>query len=147
MLLADSLSGFSSQAHLFFLWQAFQNQAHTNECVASKVADFLWYLGPAQRKVHPPTHGQQLDMRPDCRGFFIFIFFIFVFYKNIFCFRNLQEYTPAAPLPGDRSSRDPGANSLRKFLQKNPCRLPPGSEAAGVYSCKFRKQKYIFCKK
>ena len=25
MLLADSLSGFSSQAHLFFLWQAFQN--------------------------------------------------------------------------------------------------------------------------
>ena len=38
-----------------------------------------------------------------CRRFFYFLFLIFVFYKKIyFRFRNLQEYNPAAPLPGGR---------------------------------------------
>ena len=35
-------------------------------------------------------------------GFFIFYFLFSFFTKIYFCFRNLQEYTPAAPLPGDR---------------------------------------------
>ena len=43
---------------------------------------------------------------------------------------------PAAPLSGDRSSRDFSANSPRKFLQKSPCRPAagrpgPGRPAAG----------------
>jgi hypothetical protein len=49
--------------------------------------------------------------------FFIFIFFNFIFYKNIFCFRNLQEYTPAAPLPGSRGfSAKSFAENLRPVL-------------------------------
>ena len=38
---------------------------------------------------------------------------------------------PAAPLPGDRSSRGLSVNSLRKFLQKSPCRLAAGRPDAG----------------
>jgi len=39
----------------------------------------------------------------------------------------------------------------RKFLRKSPCRPAAGRPdagrpAVGVYSCKFRKQKYIFVK-
>ncbi|XP_039787184.1 basic proline-rich protein-like [Panicum virgatum] len=38
---------------------------------------------------------------------------------------------PAAPLPGDRSFRDSGANFLRDFLQKNPCH--PAAGRSGYY--------------
>ena len=35
--------------------------------------------------------------------FFLFFYFLFLFFTKIyFRFRNLQEYTPAAPLPGGR---------------------------------------------
>ena len=34
---------------------------------------------------------------------FLFIYFLFLFFTKIyFHFQNLQEYTPAAPLPGGR---------------------------------------------
>ena len=57
----------------------------------------------------------------------------------------------AAPLPGGRSSRDLSIIFCRFFLQISPYRpavrfRPPGSGAAGVYSCKFRTRKYIFVK-
>ena len=52
--------------------------------------------------------------------------------------RSRAAWGPATPLPGDRSSRDPDANFLRKVSQKSPYR-----PAAGL---KFRKQKYIFVK-
>ena len=37
----------------------------------------------------------------------------------------------AAPLPSDRSSRDPGADFLQNFLQKSPCRPAAGRPGAG----------------
>ena len=51
--------------------------------------------------------------------FFIFLFFNFVFYKNIFFFRNLQKYTPAAPLPGGRGFF---AKSFAENLRPGPWR-------------------------
>ena len=34
---------------------------------------------------------------------FLFFYFLFLFFTKIyFCFQNLQEYTPAAALPGGR---------------------------------------------
>ena len=90
------------------------------------------------------------------RGFFIFYFCFFT--KIYFCFRNLQKYTPAAPLPGPSC---PAAGRQVLFC-KNFCEFfaekslpprsgatrsrPPGSGAAMVYSCKFWKRKYIFVK-
>ena len=78
---------------------------------------------------------------------FLFFYFLFSFFTKIyFCFRNLQEYTPAAPLLGGRDlgaqlrgGRGFSAKILRNFLQKNPWRTgrpivgrppprPPGSE-------------------
>ena len=80
--------------------------------------------------------------------FFYFLFYIFVFYKKkYFCFRNLQEYTPAAPLPGDRDLVAPlrGGRGFceKKFAEKIAQRslgagrpvagrpAPPGRPAAG----------------
>ena len=48
---------------------------------------------------------------------------------------------PAAGRPG---LQGPGRKFSAKVFAEKP--LPPGSGAAGVYSCKFRKQKYIFVK-
>ena len=61
-------------------------------------------------------------------AFLFFLFFIFVFYKKIyFRFRNLQEYRPAAPLPGGRDLVAPlrGGRGfceklLRKYLRAGP---------------------------
>ena len=65
---------------------------------------------------------------------------------------------PTAGRPGGRpprwrpAPRDLRANIFAKVFAQKPlpprsgatrC-LPPGSGAAGVYSCKFRKRKYIF---
>ena len=61
-----------------------------------------------------------------CCGFFIFIFFIFIFIKIYFCFRNLQEYTPAAPLPGGRGF---SVKSFTENLRPGPWRT--GRPAAG----------------
>ena len=47
-------------------------------------------------------------------GFFIFLFLFFT--KIYFRFQNLQEYTPAAPLPGGRVARQRGG---RGFYVKN----------------------------
>ena len=80
-------------------------------------------------------------------GFFIFLFLFFT--KIYFRFQNLQEYTPAAPLPGGRDLVAPLRGGrvffikiLRNFLQKSPWRTgrpvagrpaprPPSSRAAG----------------
>ena len=66
----------------------------------------------------------------------------------------IVEGEAVAPQPGGLGAGRPAAGrpvlywSRRKFSAKlfaeKP--LPPGSGAAGVYSCKFRKQKYIFVK-
>ena len=52
-------------------------------------------------------------------GFFIFLFFNFIFTKIYFRFRNLQIYTPAAPLPGGRGFY---AKSFIKNLHAGPWR-------------------------
>ena len=71
---------------------------------------------------------------------------------------------PAAPLPGGLGAgrpaagrpvlQGPGRKFSANFFAEKPllpgseaarCQ-PTGSRAAGVYSCKFRKQKYIFVK-
>ena len=75
---------------------------------------------------------------------------------------KLQKLRPVAPQPGGLGAGRPAAGrpapgtcaqfSPQIFFQKCPCRpaagrpVPPGSGAAGVYSCKFQKQKYIFVK-
>ena len=67
----------------------------------------------------------------------LFFYFLFSFFTKIyFCFRNLHEYTPAAPLLGGRDlvaqlrgGRGFSAKILRNFLQKNPWRT--GRPAAG----------------
>ena len=79
-----------------------------------------------------------------CRSsgrFFYFLYFLFSFFTKIyFHFQNLQEYTPAAPLPGGRDLVAPLRGG--KFLQKSPWRTghpaagrpaprPPSSGAAG----------------
>ena len=77
-------------------------------------------------------------------------YFLFLFFTKIyFCFRNLQKYTPAAPLPDGRDLVAPlrggrGFSAIisRNFLQKSPWRTaarqrggrpprPPGNGAAG----------------
>ena len=68
---------------------------------------------------------------------FLFFYFLFSFFTKIyFRFRNLQEYTPAAPLQGGRDLVAPlrggrvfSAKISRKFLQKSPWRT--GRPAAG----------------
>ena len=45
---------------------------------------------------------------------------------------------PAAPLPGDRSSRGLSANSLQKFLHKSPCR--PATGRPGYISINFENE-------
>ena len=65
---------------------------------------------------YPPTVG----------AVFYFYIFIFIFTKIYFRFRNLQEYTPAAPLRGGRGF---SAKISRIFLQKSPWRT--GRPAAG----------------
>jgi len=76
-----------------------------------------------------------VETEPICGDFLIFIFFNFVFYKKIyFCFRNLQEYTPAtaagrhlaAPLSGGRGF---SAKSFVENLHPDPWRI--GRPAAG----------------
>ena len=53
----------------------------------------------------------------------LFLYFsISFFIKIYFCFRNLQEYTPAAPLPGGRSF-------FQKVSQKICTRAPGGPVA------------------
>ena len=54
------------------------------------------------------------------RDFFYFFYFLFSFFtKNIyFRFRNLQKYTPSAPLPGDRDLVAP-LRGGRGFCAKN----------------------------
>jgi len=48
------------------------------------------------------------------------------------------------PAAGRPAPRDLRANIFAKVFSQKP--LPPRSGAAGVYSCKFRKRKYIFLK-
>ena len=56
-----------------------------------------------------------------------FLYFIFLFFTKIyFYFRNLQEYTPAAPLPG---SRGISAKSFAENLRLGPWRT--GRPTAG----------------
>jgi len=45
-------------------------------------------------------------------------------------------------MAGRPAPRDLRAIFATKFFSEMP--LPPGSGAAGVYSCKFPNQKYIF---
>ena len=61
-------------------------------------------------------------------GFFIFLFFISVFYKKYIFYLEIYRNIPRPPRCRAARSR------------------PPSSGAAGVYSCKFRKRKYIFVK-
>ena len=65
-----------------------------------------------------------------------FLLFIFVFLKKYFRFRNLQEYTPAAPLSGDRDLIAPlqgGRGFCAKTFTKIFARrsLEAGRPAAG----------------
>ena len=62
----------------------------------------------------------------------------------------IVEGEAVAPQPGGRPTvgrpvlqRSGHKFSAKLFIEKL---LPPGSGADGVYSCKFRKQKYIFVK-
>jgi len=57
---------------------------------------------------------------------------------------KLPQSRSGRPAAGRPAPRDLRVNIFAKiFAQKS---LPPGSRAAGVYSCKFRKRKYIFVK-
>ena len=52
------------------------------------------------------------------RALFLFLYFSISFFTKIyFCFRNLQEYTPAAPLPGGRGF---SAKSFAENLRPGP---------------------------
>ena len=66
----------------------------------------------------------------------------------------IVEGEAVAPQPGGLGAGRPAVGrpvlqgsgrkfSAKLFIEKL---LPPGSGAAGLYSCKFRKQKYIFIK-
>ena len=71
---------------------------------------------------------------------------------------KLQKLRPVAPQPGGQGRggrpQGPARNFLREIFFEMPlpprCRAarsrPPGSGAAGVYSCKFPNRKYIFVK-
>ena len=77
------------------------------------------------------------------RSFFIFIFLFSFFTKIYFHFQNLQEYTPAAPLPGGRDLVAPlrgGRGFSAKIYAEKPLEDrspdsgaagPPGRPAAG----------------
>ena len=62
------------------------------------------------------------------RALFLFLYFSISFFTKIyFCFRNLQEYTPAAPLPGGRHLAAPlpgdrgiSAKSFAENLRPDP---------------------------
>ena len=64
------------------------------------------------------------DVSPNCMrdpelAAFFFFYFLFSFFTKIyFRFRNLQEYTPAAPLPGGRDLVAP-LRGGRGFSAKN----------------------------
>ena len=77
---------------------------------------------------------------------------------------KLQKLRPVAPQPGGQARpprcratglQGPARKYFRKSFSQKPLpprsgatrSQPPGSGAAGVYSCKFRKRKYIFVKK
>ena len=77
---------------------------------------------------------------PRLKRFFYFFYFLFSFFTKIyFCFRNLQEYTLTAPLPGGRGfskkdsrkiyARAPGGPVVRQRGGRPP--RPPASGAAG----------------
>jgi len=74
--------------------------------------------GALRHAAHATASGPVQGRTAHRRGFFIFIFYIFVFYKNIFSFSNLQKYTPAALLPGDRDLVAPLWGG-RDFFAKN----------------------------
>ena len=69
----------------------------------------------------------------------VFFIFYFCFLQKIyFQFGNLQEYTPAAPLPGGRdlAARQRGGKGIseknsRRKLRADPWSRSPGSGAAG----------------
>ena len=66
--------------------------------------------------------------------FFIFFIFFSFFTKIYFRFGNLQEYTPAAPLPGAPVARPQGGRGIfeKKFAEKITRRsLWAGRPAAG----------------
>ena len=63
--------------------------------------------------------------------------FVAVFYFYIFQFYFLQKYIFVFEIYRN-IARPPRCRAARS--------RPPSSGAAGVYSCKFRKQKYIFVK-
>ena len=71
------------------------------------------------------------------REVFLFLYFLFLFFTKIyFRFQNLQEYTPAAPLPGGqdlvaplRGGRGFSVKNFAENLHRNPWRT--GRPAAG----------------
>ena len=73
-------------------------------------------------------------------GFFYFLFSFFT--KIYFCFQNLQEYTPAAPLPGGRDLVAPlrgGRSFSAKIFAEKPLKdRSPDSGAADPQAARQR---------
>ena len=91
---------------------------------------FLSCQGKKERNFLPERNESEASLP-------VLVVFYFCFFTKIyFYFRNLQEYTPAGPLPGGRDLVAPlrGGRGffvkiLRNFLQKSPWRT--GRPAAG----------------
>ena len=90
-----------------------------------------WAKRVAGPKGHPPKLGAPCVARRACRSdFFIFLFSFFI--KIYFHFRNLQKYTPAAPLPGGRDLAARQGLVCKKKTKKNYRQVPgAGRPAAG----------------
>ena len=91
---------------------------------------------PDQTRYNPSPDSNTANPK---KRFFIFIFLFSFFTKIYFRFRNLQEYTPAAPLLGGRdlAARQRGGRGIsgKKIRGENWAQVPggrsPGSGAAG----------------
>ena len=84
--------------------------------------------GPDHSSAHLPVKDLRCAVRE--RSFFIFLFLFSFFTKIYFRFRNLQEYTPAAPLLGDRDLVAPQGFLCKNFC-KNICAQVPGGRSPG----------------
>ena len=93
--------------------------------------------GPVWRQLLWRPRRGDAGVRRRGSAIFSFSYFLISFFTKIyFCFRNLQEYTPAAPLPGGRHLAAPlpdgrgfSAKSFAENLRPDPWRT--GRPAAG----------------